>query len=181
MSKTTRYTDREISWLQFNERVLQEAKDPTVPLIERIRFMGIFSNNQDDFFRTRVGSLIHHTDEEDYLSEFGYSPQKTLKNVGLKAIALRKDFDEVFKKLREELRQNNIFLINEKQVNEKQKIFIEEYFRNHVRSHLFPLLLDKVEDHSPERTIDLFVCETVFIKKNLSKALSIRNFRTSNR
>ena len=158
MSKTT-YTDREISWLQFNERVLQEAKDPTVPLIERIRFMGIFSNNQDDFFRTRVGSLIYHTDDEDYLSEFGYNPRKTLKNVSLKAIELRKEFDAVFKDLREELRQNNIFLINEKQVSSKQKAFVVEYFRNTVRSHLFPLLLDKVVDHTAlnEQSIYLFV------------------------
>ena len=135
MPKISRYTDREISWLQFNERVLQEAKDPSVPLIERIRFMGIFSNNQDDFFRTRVGSLIHHTDEEDYLSEFGYNPQKTLKNVGLKAIELRKEFDAVFKELREELRQNNIFLIDEKKADEEQKDFATNYFRC-----LFPFL-----------------------------------------
>jgi polyphosphate kinase len=159
MTNKNKYTDREISWLQFNERVLQEAKDPTVPLIERIRFMGIFSNNQDDFFRTRVGSLMHHTDEEDYLSEFGYSPQKTLKNVGLKAIELRKNFDAVFKNLREELRQNNIFLVNEKQVNNEQKAFVETYFRSQVRSHLFPLLLDKVADHTAlnEQSIYLFV------------------------
>ncbi|MCL2028023.1 MAG: polyphosphate kinase 1 [Bacteroidales bacterium] len=155
----SKYTDREISWLQFNERVLQEAKDPTVPLIERIRFMGIFSNNQDDFFRTQVGSLVHHTDDEYYLSEFGYNPQKTLKNVGLKAMKLRKEFDAVFKDLREELRQNNIFLINEKQVNDEQKLFVENYFRSKVRSHLFPLLLDKVPNHKAlnEHSIYLFV------------------------
>jgi polyphosphate kinase len=159
MPKISKYIDREISWLHFNERVLQEAKDPTVPLIERIRFMGIFSNNQDDFFRTRVGHLIHHTEEEDYLSEFGYSPQKTLKNVGLKAIDLRKEFDAVFKDLREELRQNNIFLINEKQADKEQKLFAEDYFRSKVRSHLFPLLLDKVHDHTSlnEKSIYLFV------------------------
>ncbi|MDR1951195.1 MAG: RNA degradosome polyphosphate kinase, partial [Bacteroidales bacterium] len=159
MSKTNRYIDREISWLQFNERVLQEAKDPTVPLIERIRFMGIFSNNQDDFFRTRVGSLIHHTEPENYSSEFGYSPQQILKNVGLKAMQLRKEFDAVFKDLREELRQNNIFLVNEKVVNEEQKTFVVDYFRNKVRSHLFPLLLDKVPNHTAlnEHSIYLFV------------------------
>jgi polyphosphate kinase len=159
MSKISKYIDREISWLHFNERVLQEAKDPSVPLIERIRFMGIFSNNQDDFFRTRVGHLIHHTEDEYYLSEFGYSVQKTLKNVGLKAIELRKEFDAVFKDLREELRQNNIFLINEKQVDKDQKLFVEDYFRSKVRSHLFPLLLDKVSDHTAlnEHSIYLFV------------------------
>jgi polyphosphate kinase len=159
LPKTSKYIDREISWLQFNERVLQEAKDPTVPLIERIRFMGIFSNNQDDFFRTQVGSLIQNTDEEDYLSEFGYNAQKTLKNVSLKAIELRKEFDAVFKDLREELRQNNIFLINEKQANKEQKLFVEDYFRSKVRSHLFPLLLDKVPNHTAlnERSIYLFV------------------------
>ncbi|MDR0437389.1 MAG: polyphosphate kinase 1 [Bacteroidales bacterium] len=163
MSKTSRYIDREISWLQFNERVLQEAKDPTVPLIERVRFMGIFSNNQDDFFRTRVGSLIHHTEFhaefKHHLSEYGYSPEKTLKKVGLKAIELRKEFDAVFKELREELQQNNIFFINEKRVNEEQKTFVVNHFRNKVRSHLFPLLLDKVTNHTAlnEHSIYLFV------------------------
>ena len=159
MTKKNKYTDKEISWLQFNERVLQEAKDPSVPLIERVRFMGIFSNNQDDFFRTRVGSLMHHTDDEDYLTEFGYSPQKTLKNVGMKAIELRKEFDAVFKDLREKLRQNNIFLINEKQASDEQKAFAIDYFRDQVRSHLFPLLLDKVADHTAlnEQSIYLFV------------------------
>jgi len=157
--KTTRYIDREISWLSFNERVLQEAKDPTVPLIERLRFMGIFSNNQDDFFRTRVGLLKYGTDEEGYIQEFGYSPRKTLKDVNLKYTELRKEFNAVFKELREELQQNNIFFVDEKQANEDQKAFVESFFRNEVRSHLFPILLDEVADHTSlnEHSIYLFV------------------------
>ncbi len=160
MPKATRYINREISWLQFNERVLQEAKDPTVPLIERVRFMGIYSNNQDEFFRTRVGSLIHHTDDSEHdLTEFRQNPQKVLKNVGLKAMELRKDFDNVFKDLWQELRQNNIFILDEKTANEEQKAFVIDYFRNKVRSHLFPLLLDKVPNHTilNEHSIYLFV------------------------
>ncbi|MCL2412779.1 MAG: polyphosphate kinase 1 [Bacteroidales bacterium] len=159
MPKIDRYIDREISWLHFNERVLQEAKDPTVPLIERIRFMGIFSNNQDDFFRTRIGLLKYNSDKEDYGLEFGYNPRKILKNVGLKSVELRKEFDAVFNDLREELQQNNIFFVNEKQANEEQKTFVETYFRNEVRSQLFPLLLDKVADHTSlnEHSIYLFV------------------------
>ncbi|MCL2414536.1 MAG: polyphosphate kinase 1 [Bacteroidales bacterium] len=157
--KKNRYIDREISWLNFNERVLQEAKDPTVPLIERIKFMGIFSNNQDDFFRTRIGLLKYGTDEEDYIQEFGYSPNKTLKNVSLKYVELRKEFYAVFKELREELQQNNIFFVDEKQANEDQKAFVEAYFRNQVRSHLFPILLSEVSDHTAlnEHSIYLFV------------------------
>ncbi len=111
MPKATRYINREISWLQFNERVLQEAKDPSIPLIERVRFMGIFSNNQDEFFRTRVGSLIYHSDLENDESEFEYNRQKVLKDVGFKAMKLRKEFESVFANLWEELRQNNIFFV----------------------------------------------------------------------
>ncbi|MDR2908145.1 MAG: polyphosphate kinase 1 [Bacteroidales bacterium] len=179
MPKISRYIDREISWLQFNERVLQEAKDPSVPLIERVRFMGIFSNNQDEFFRTRVGSLIYHSDIENEESEFEHDSQKTLKKVTLKAIELRKEFDAVFADLWKELRENNIFLINEQSANAQQKAFVVDYFRNKVRSHLFPLMLDRalkhndLNEHLNEHSIYLFVklSSSKRSKKNVQYAI----------
>ena len=138
------YINREISWLSFNERVLQEAMDPNVPLLERVKFLGIFSNNLDEFFRVRVGTLQRMVQAGiKGKTAIGGSPKKILKEIHDIVVDHRKKFDEVFKNVMNELESHGIFMIDEHQLTAQQKEFINEYFRRQVRPRLVPIMLDE--------------------------------------
>lgn len=142
-NKPNLLVNRELSWLSFNERVLQEAMDPNVPLIERIRFLGIFSNNLDDFFRVRVASIkrmaSYGKNSRDY--DRNKKPQEVLDEIQRKVIQLQGEFEETFKNLIAELEKENVFLVNETQLDDDQKIFIKNYFHNKVNHNLVPIML----------------------------------------
>ena len=140
-----KYMNREISWLSFNERVLQEAADPEVPLIERVKFLGIYSSNLDEFFRVRVGSLQRMIDAGiKSKTIFGGTPKKIMKQIHDKVVLLNDSFDRVFAELQNELKKKKIFIINESQLNEEQKNFVQNYFEQQVRPRLVPIMLDTV-------------------------------------
>lgn len=138
---------RDISWLAFNSRVLQEAADETVPLKERIRFLGIFSNNLDEFFRVRVATLKR-------MNEFGSKskmhledhPELILEEIQEKAITLQKDFDTIWNDIQRELKKEKIFLVNEKKLTATQQKFILEYFNEEVRSYIVPLMIESIQN-----------------------------------
>ena len=138
-----KYINREISWLSFNARVLQEAADPTVPLIERLKFLGIYSSNLDEFFRVRVGTLKRlmnaHIKDDGVL---GGSPKKILDALQRTVIVQRKQFDKVFTDLYDELEKKKIFIINEKHLSAEQTRFVDSYFENEVRLRLVPIMLN---------------------------------------
>ncbi|MBN1986448.1 MAG: polyphosphate kinase 1 [Prolixibacteraceae bacterium] len=139
------FTNREISWLSFNERVLQEAEDPNTPLFERIRFIGIFSNNLDEFFRVRVATVRRMVDlgkdEENLLGN--YTPRELHDKIQEIVINQQNKVQDIFKSLLEELRENNIFLITEKELNHQQGVFIKKYFYDTVLPNLVPIMLSK--------------------------------------
>lgn len=137
--------NRELSWLAFNERVLQEAEDKTVPLIERIKFLGIYSNNRDEFFRVRVATLRRVVKHQKKATEvIGEDPQRLLDKIQKTVVEQQLKFELIYQTLLKELDKNNISIINEKELNTKQKIFVEEYFREKVMPTLFPIMLDNV-------------------------------------
>jgi len=146
-SKKRRIVNREISWLSFNERVLQEAEDPTVPLLERLKFLGIFSSNLDEFFRVRVSSLRRMV-AADLYPEFvvGGTPRGILRQIHRIVVKQRERFDEVFIQLEKELERENIFIVSEKDLNEKQQKFVQHYFEEEVRPALVPTILDTVPE-----------------------------------
>jgi polyphosphate kinase len=137
-----RFINRELSWLSFNERVLQEAKDASNPLIERMRFLGIFSNNMDEFFRVRVASL-------NRLSKLGkrvttgleFEPEETLSEIREKVMALQTEYQDIFDQLELELRAENISFIDEHDLNEEQRAFAEQYFADNIRPSLVPIMI----------------------------------------
>jgi phosphohistidine phosphatase SixA len=139
--------NREISWLHFNGRVLQEAADPNVPLLERIKFLGIFSNNLDEFFRVRVATLnrMLKFKKRDY-KFINFNPAQILRQIFEIEQLQQKDFTDIFRGIVRELADENIFIINEKELSPEQGEFVLNYFRNHVRTNLFPLMLENVED-----------------------------------
>jgi len=142
-----KYMNREISWLSFNWRVLQEAADPTVPLIERFKFLGIYSSNLDEFYRVRVGSLQRMIDAGIKTKTiFGGTPKKIYKAIHDKVVFLGDKFDKVFAELQQELRKEKIFIIDETQLNEEQQKFVQNYFEQQVRPRLVPIMLDSIPD-----------------------------------
>ncbi len=146
MTKTAKFEviNREISWLSFNDRVLQEAADKTVPLLERIKFLGIFSNNLDEFFKVRVATLRRMeslgVEVEDY---FDMNPQQCLKEINGKVIKLQAKFERIYSGIITELEENNVFITDEKSLTEEQAYFVKEYFREKVRSILVPIMIEK--------------------------------------
>jgi polyphosphate kinase len=138
-----KYIPREISWLSFNERVLQEAQDKTVPLIERIKFLGIFSNNLDEFFRVRVATLKRMVEFKKKAKEvIGESPSKILKQIHKIGIRQQAKFEETYKDIIKELASHNIFIVNEKQLDEEQSVFVKKYFEETVLPTLVPIMID---------------------------------------
>ncbi len=139
------FINREISWLSFNERVLQEADDPNTPLFERIRFIGIFSNNLDEFFRVRVATVRRMVDlgedEENLLGD--YTPVELYDKIQNIVYEQQNKVQQIFVSIREELKQNNIFIINEEELTHKQGVFVKKYFYEKVLPNLVPIMLSK--------------------------------------
>ncbi len=140
--KKSEFINREISWLSFNERILQEASDESVPLIERIRFLGIFSNNLDEFFKVRVATLRRaRLLKSKAIDPMDFDPSETLLRIHLTVLRLQEKFDKTFERLIGELKKEGIDLIHETQLSSAQKLFVDVYFEEKVRPFLSPLML----------------------------------------
>lgn len=133
------FMPRELSWLSFNARVLQEAADISVPIIERVRFLGIFSNNSDEFFRVRVAEVrrlitVSSGDNRQQSKDLLVAIQK-------RVVELQKEFDRIYIQIMHTLASYRIYLINENQLDEGQAAFVQSYFTNKVLPELEPILL----------------------------------------
>jgi polyphosphate kinase len=139
------FFNRELSWLAFNERVLQEAEDERVPLIERMRFLGIFSNNLDEFFRVRVAAL----QRMDALGKrttttLGFGVAQTLEWISERVIELQVRYDTAFAAAEGGLAEEGIDILTERELDDEQAKFAQQYFDQHVRPHLVPILISGV-------------------------------------
>lgn len=144
-----KFVNRELSWLEFNGRVLQEAADETTPLIERVKFLGIFSNNLDEFFRVRVATLNRLMDyNKRSVDDFNLNPRRTLKEINRIDAEQQKEFSRIFRKLVRQLSAEGIHIINEKELSKEQGTFVRKYFNDYVRSQLFPIMLGSLKSSS---------------------------------
>ncbi len=169
------HINREISWLSFNERVLQEAADPRVPVIERLRFLGIFSNNLDEFFRVRVATLkrLVLLGKKAKVA-IHYKPKKILEDVQKKVLSQSLLFEKIYNEVQLELRKHKVFIIKETQLNAAQKEFVKNYFDERVRPALVPIMINQVKSfpYLKDKTIYLAVKLSV-TNKPLQKQFSL--------
>ena len=138
------FVNRELSWLDFNRRVLQEAQDERVPLIERIRFIGIFSNNLDEFYKVRYATVKRIAQVEAELdSVAGQKAEQLLQEITQKTTALQDDSFATIKQLTEELKSEQIFVLDEKMLDEEHAAFVHQYFNEKVSPSLLTVIISE--------------------------------------
>lgn len=147
-SQKYRYIDREKSWLAFNGRVLQEAADTTVPLLDRVRFIGIFSNNLDEFFRVRYAAVrrlaLSGKSGEKVLG--GISAKQLIKEITAIVIKQQSDSLDILNDIQQELARENVFIVNEEQISEEQGVYIKEFFIQKVSPALVTIILNDLAE-----------------------------------
>ncbi|MFT8211066.1 MAG: polyphosphate kinase 1 [Symbiopectobacterium sp.] len=140
MSQDKLFIEKELSWLSFNERVLQEAADQSNPLIERMRFLGIYSNNLNEFYKVRFADLkrrILINEEQGSASGLRH----LLSKIQARVLKTDQVFDNLYNELLLEMARNHIFLVNERQVSPVQQEWLCDYFRQNLRQHITPILI----------------------------------------
>ncbi|YCH29604.1 polyphosphate kinase 1 [Erwinia sp. PK3-005] len=145
MGQEKLYIEKELSWLSFNERVLQEAADKTNPLIERMRFLGIYSNNLEEFYKVRFADLKRRIligEEQGSPS----TPRHLLKKIQQRVLRADQEFDGLYNDLLLEMARNQIFLINERQLSPNQQSWLRHYFKHELRQHVTPILINHDTD-----------------------------------
>ena len=137
--------NRELSWLSFNHRVLQEAKDPSVPLYDRIKFLAIFSSNLDEFFRVRVASLRSLLSlKKKTQKELKFDVAKLIDKIHKLVVWMQEEYGDIYiNSVKPELNKNNIYLIDQTELNEQQREYVAEIFNVQVVPHIMPMMIFK--------------------------------------
>ena len=140
-SQAVNYFAKELSWLSFNERVLQEAKDKSNPIIERMRFLGIYSNNMDEFFRVRVADvkrriLLNKIPDANFEED-----EILLHQIQSKVLQLGKKFNQIHKDILNDLNEHNIHVELPEELSEFHLSWLKKFFHDNVLQHILPILL----------------------------------------
>jgi len=163
---------RDISWLSFNARVLQEAADETVPLWERIRFLGIFSNNLDEFFRVRVATLKRMIQVGNkakmHLEE---NPEIILEEIQMTVLNQQSEFNRIWENILDEMKEQKIFLVSQKDLNPEQKAFVQRYYDEEVSANVIPLMIESIQDLPFLRDKSIYVGVVLSKKESALKRL----------
>jgi|TARA_R100000479_G_scaffold70100_3_gene33801 polyphosphate kinase len=172
------YRNRELSWLQFNARVLQEAEDPSVPLIERLRFLGIFSNNLDEFFKVRYATVRRIVEAGKGGRSFlgGISASELLEEITQIVIEQQAHSLRILKKIRSELHKENIYIINETEVTKAQSEFILDYFIRKVSPALVTIMIGELEEFPSLKDSAAYLAVRMVMKKDDDTFQSRSNF-----
>ena len=145
--KETRYVERDVSWMYFNHRILQEARKENIPLLERLSFLGIYSNNLDEFFRVRMASLnrLLESDNKEIRKQHD-NIRKTIKTINKLNTQFSQEYtvaiDEVFRALEE----HNIRLLDNTKLNEEQEAFLRAYFHDRLNGYTNPIWFSEIDE-----------------------------------
>lgn len=171
--------NRELSWLQFNERVLQEANDVSVPLLERLRFIGIFSNNLDEFFKVRYATIkrIAHSGE-GAKKVLGIKADKLLAQITSDVKKMQTKSLEILEGIKTELEKEGICVINETQILPQQVAFVNQYFQDIISPALFTIILNEL-DSFPKLKDDGAYLAVKMILANQKKSIGLAQFFSS--
>ncbi|MGC4036350.1 MAG: polyphosphate kinase 1 [Chitinophagaceae bacterium] len=173
MANKIKTIPRDISWLSFNARVLQEAADPTVPLRERIRFLGIFSNNLDEFFRVRVAALkrmVAFINKKDKINmHLESNPDKILEDIQMTVLNQQSEFNRIWEGIFEELKKEKIFLVTEKELNIEQQEFVRKYYEDEVADNVIPLMIESIPNFPFLRDKSIYLGVVMWKKDSMLK------------
>ena len=162
--------NRDISWLSFNARVLQEAADPTVPLRERVRFLGIFSNNMDEFFRVRVATLKRMIKLEDKVNfHLEKDPQQILDDIQMTVLNQQSEFHRIWEELLLLLKDQKIFLVSDTDFNSEQKEFVRKYYDEEVSPNVIPLMIESIPEMPDLRDRAIYLAVVMWKKESALK------------
>ena len=136
--------NRELSWLRFNQRVLEEARDESVPLMERMKFVAIFTSNLDEFFMIRVGSLydMAAVDNKKVDSRSGMTPMQQLDAIYRAVAPLYKERDKTYAEIKKQLQPYGVCGLDFKELEQQEKKFVKKYFKEQVLPVLSPQIVD---------------------------------------
>jgi polyphosphate kinase len=166
------FTNKELSWLSFNARVLQEAENAEVPVLERLRFLGIFSSNLDEFFRVRVAGLNRVIPLGKKAARIvGRDPRRVLKEIQSRVLRLNKRFDRAYEAILASLAEEKVFILNEHQLTPGQAAFVAAYFREEVRPKLVPVMIDQVSPFPELRDRVLYLAAALNREGDPAKAM----------
>ena len=171
VKNNNQYVNREISWLWFNERVLQESADTNVPLIERLRFLGIFSNNLDEFFKVRYATVkrIVEAGKTGKSVLGGEKAKDLLEEITKIVIEQQTKSLTILKKIQQELEVKNIFILKETELNESQKDFVKDYFLREVSPQLMTIILNDLTRFPTLKDTAAYLAVKMLIKSDNSK------------
>lgn len=158
---------RDISWLSFNARVLQEAADPTVPLRERIRFLGIFSNNLDEFFRVRVATLKRMIQWGNKAKmHLEKDAELILEEIQMTVLNQQSEFNRIWSGILNELREEHVYLVTEQDLNEEQQAFVRKYYDEEVSPNLIPLMIESIPGMPYLRDKSIYLGVVMWMKES---------------
>lgn len=152
------YVDRDLSWMYFNRRILQEAVKPQVPLLERLSFLGIYSNNLDEFFRVRMATLgrIAECGDKSLRSEREHARQ-LIKHVNKLNNKYAREYEHAIHEVTHRLREENIFLLKEDELDEEQQQFVRRFYRRKLSGFISPVWLSAVRQLTDETDENIYL------------------------
>lgn len=158
--------NRELSWLKFNQRVLEEAQDPSVPLLERMKFVAIFTSNLDEFFMIRVGSLFDmaHTDANTRDSRSGMTPHEQLEQIFKTVAPLYKERDKTYAEIKKQLHPYGICGLDFKELEQQEKKYVKKYFKEQILPVLSPQIVDANHPFPHLLNKEIYVTATLKLK-----------------